>query len=142
MSMNARQHGFSFIEVIIALSILLVGSVSILSLFSIGVWHQTERRIEERVQQVKQEIETIVQEEVDKLSPGAMPKTVKERQLTLPGYTVNIQWSANPALPQGVNSGVFAHAVLRFRGNPVRTLKPIPVTRSTLNPRPKNDDPN
>lgn len=134
-----RQHGFSFIEVIIALSILLVGSVSILSLFSIGVFHQTERRIEQRVQQVTPEIRTIVQEEVDKIPPGRMPKTVKGRELSLRGYTVDIQWTANRMVGPNATAGVFAHAVLRYQGNPVRTLKPMALTRSTLNPE-KPDD--
>lgn len=129
------QGGFSFIEVIIALSILLVGSVSILSLFSIGVFHQTERRIEQRVQQVTPEIRTIVQEEVDRIPPGHMPKTVKDRDLSIPGYSVDIQWTANTFLGPNATGAVFAHAVLRFRGNPVRTLKPIALTRSTLDPR-------
>ena len=136
------QLGFSFIEVIIALSILLVGSVSILSLFSIGVFHQTERRIEQRVQQVTPEIRTIVQEEVDKIPPGRMPKPIKGRELSLRGYTVDIQWTGNRMVGSTVTAGVFAHAVLRYRGNPVRTLKPMALTRSTLNPRNPNDDPN
>ncbi|MCP5066458.1 MAG: molybdopterin-dependent oxidoreductase, partial [bacterium] len=42
------QAGFSFIEVLIALSILLVGSLSILSLFAVGVDHMVQRRIEQR----------------------------------------------------------------------------------------------
>ena len=143
MNRTRTQHGFSFIEVIIALSILLVGSVSILSLFSIGVFHQTERRIEQRVQQVTPEIRTIVQEEVDKIPPGRMPKTIKGRELSLRGYTVDIQWTANRmSASSTVTAGVYAHAVLRYRGNPVRTLMPMAMTRSTLNPRNPNDDPN
>jgi len=129
------EAGFSFIEVIIALSILLVGSVSILSLFSIGVFHQTERRIEQRVLQVTPEITTIVQEELDKIPPGRMPTAVKARVLSVRGYTVDVKWTANPLVDQQFVAGVMAHAILRYRGNAVRTLKPIPVTRSTLDPR-------
>ncbi len=133
----SRASGFSFIEVLIALSILLVGSVSIISLFTIGVIHQTERRIEQRVLQVTPEIMTFVQEEVDKAPPGRLPKDVKEHPLSLPGYTVDVRWSGNTMAGESA-AGVFAHARLRYRGNPLRTLKPIARTRSTLDPTAKS----
>ena len=136
-SSRSTQSGFSFIEVIIALSILVVGSVSILSLFTIGVHHQTERRIEQRVLQVTPEIKTIVQEELDKVPPGRMPKVVKDRQLSVRGYTVDVKWTGNSLIRANVVAGVFAHATLKFRASAVRTLKPIPLTRSTLDPRAK-----
>lgn len=135
------QSGFSFIEVMIALGILLVGSVSIISLFSIGVWHQTERRLEARVLQVTPEIVTIVTEEVDNAAPGRMPSAIKGRSLSIPGYTVDVKWTAKSFVEDSASaSGVFAHSVLKFRGQPVRTLMPIPLTRSTLDPRQGAED--
>ena len=52
-----RAAGFTFIEVLIALSILVVGSVSILALFTLGVDAQVRRRVEARQAQVRPEIE-------------------------------------------------------------------------------------
>ncbi len=126
------QRGFSFLEVLIAMSILIVGSVSILSLFVIGVHNQVERRIEKRLEEVRPEVMTIVQEAVDTLASDAKltENTVKGRPLSKRGYTVDVRWTPNPF----GGPGWFAHAVILFRDEPVATLKPIPVTRSTLNP--------
>lgn len=128
------QHGFSFIEVLIALSILLVGSVSILSLFAIGVHHQVERRIEKRLQQVRPEILAISQDIVDQSDPLKLPDEKGEKTTGIPlsqvGYTVDLRFSASPFHGQGV----LAHAVIKFRGEPVRVLDPIPVFRTTLTP--------
>ena len=132
------QQGFSFIEVLIALSILLVGSVSILSLFAIGVHHQVERRIEKRLQQVRPEILAIAQDVVDQGDPLKLPNersdATKAIPLSQPGYTVDLRFSANPFHGQGL----LAHAVIKFRGEPVRVLRPIPVFRSTLTPKKAN----
>ena len=139
MPRRTRQSGFSFIEVLIALAILLVGSVSILSLFAIGVHHQVERRIEKRLQQVRPEVLAIAQDIVDKSDPHKLPDEKKLQTtgiaLSQPGYTVDMRFSANPFHGQGL----LAHAVIKFRGEPVRVLKPIPVFRSTLTPRKDRD---
>ena len=133
------QSGFSFIEVLIALGILLVGSVSILSLFTIGVHHQVERRIEKRLQQVRPEVLAIAQEIVDQGDPLALVDESKVQTKGIPlsqrGYTVDLRFSANPFHGQGL----LAHAVIKFRGDPVRVLRPIPVFRSTLTP-PKKEN--
>jgi prepilin-type N-terminal cleavage/methylation domain-containing protein len=132
------SHGFSFIEVLIALAILLVGSVSILSLFAIGVHHQVERRIEKRLQQVRPEILAIAQDIVDQSDPLKLPNEkadgTTDIALSQPGYAVDLRFSANPFHGQGV----LAHAVIKFRGEPVRVLRPIPVFRSTLTPKKSN----
>ena len=133
---RSLQRGFSFIEVLIALSILLVGSVSILSLFAIGVHHQVERRIEKRLQQVRPEVLAIAQDAVDESDPLKLPNEDKAKsyELSQPGYAVDLRFSANPFHGQGV----LAHAVIKFRGEPVRVLRPIPVFRSTLTPKKSN----
>ncbi len=107
------QRGFSFLEVLIAMSILIVGSVSILSLFVIGVHHQVERRIEKRLEEVRPEVMTIVQEAVDNLGPDAKlgDGAVKGRELSKRGYTVNVRWTANPF----GGPGWFAHAGYRVK---------------------------
>ncbi len=74
-----------------------------------------------------------------------MPAAIKGQELSLPGYTVDVVWSQNAwakseAFGSGetrvqVNAGPLAHPILKYRGESVRTLNPIPVTRSTLNPR-------
>ena len=77
------SSGFSFIEVLIALSILLVGSVSILSLFMIGVHHQVERRIEKRLQQVRPEVLAIAQDIVDQSDPLKLPNEKNSKTLAI-----------------------------------------------------------
>ena len=142
---RADAVGFSFIEVLIALSILLVGSLSILSLFAVGVDHMVQRRIEQRTLEAIPQVARIVQELVDQGSPrGGPPKDVKDYPLTLPGYTVDIRFSTkslegesdSTGESQQVNlPGINAIATLKNQGRALRVLTPFSVVRSTLEPK-------
>lgn len=133
MNPARTQAGFSFIEVIIALSILLVGSVGILTLFAIGVDHQVQRRISARVEMVRPEIETLVQQAVDTWPPGMAPsaRTV-EAPLSVRNFSARLRFEANEARFGG--PGVIAWADLLYQGDKVRTIGPFPAIRSTLDP--------
>lgn len=133
--MSARrlpsQTGFSFLEVLIALSVLLVGSVAIMSLFAIGAREAVDRKIEARLAQVRPEVQVIVQDALDAVDSGKRPESIRERELSRPDYTLNVDFQPSPfGGPRWV-----AHAVILFRGDPIRVLPPIPLLRSTLDPR-------
>lgn len=137
--------GFSFLEVLIALSILLVGSLSILSLFAVGVDHMVQRRIEQRTLEAIPQVGRIVQELVDQGSPrGGPPKDVKDYPLTLPGYSVDIRFSTKSLSGDSDGSGqssqitlpgINAIATLKSQGRALRVLTPFSVVRSTLEPK-------
>lgn len=130
LSSRVTAGGFSFIEVMIAMAILVIGAVSILALFSVGVHHQVQRRVEERVAKLRPEVETFVQQAVDTAPLGEKPKNLKETQLSQPGYTMDVVWTA-----KAHGSGYNATVTIRAGGTPMKTLGPLPVTRSTLDPR-------
>ena len=90
-----RAAGFTFIEVLIALSILVVGSVSILALFTLGVDAQVRRRVEARQAQVRPEIEAILQAAVDGTKPGGVPEAIRARPLSVPGYALDVDWTVH-----------------------------------------------
>jgi prepilin-type N-terminal cleavage/methylation domain-containing protein len=125
------QAGFSFLEVLIALSVLLVGSVAILSLFAVGAREAVDRKIEARLAQVRPEVQVIVQDALDAVDSGKRPASIRELDLSKRDYTLNVDFQPSPfGGPRWV-----AHAVILFRGAPVRVLPPIPLLRSTLDPR-------
>jgi hypothetical protein len=124
------QAGFSFIEVIIAMSVLIVGSVSVLGLFAIGVNRMVDRRVNARLEQVRPEIDSILQSRLDAADPGKPPQPItveQAEQLSRRGYALAVTW--NPS-PWGT-PGYLAHADLLFNGRKVRSLI-IPVRRSVL----------
>jgi prepilin-type N-terminal cleavage/methylation domain-containing protein len=123
------QAGFSFLEVLIALSVLLVGSVAVMSLFAIGAQEAVNRKIEARLAQVRPEVEAIVQDAFDRHSAGGAPRLARQK-LSREGYEVDVEFHPSPF----GGPRVVAHAVILFRGTPVSVLPPIPLSRSTLNP--------
>lgn len=128
---TAAQHGFSFLEVLIALSVLLVGSVAILSLFAIGAREAMDRRIEARLAQVRPEVQSILQDRLDAAPTGKGPENIKDLDLSRQDYTLDAEFHPSPF----GGARWVAHAVISFRGSPVRVLPPIPLLRSTLDPR-------
>ncbi len=138
-SRRARERGFSFLEVLMAMSVLLLGSVAILSLFTLAVNDLIERRIESKLDQVRSEVATIAQDAVDRAAAksGSVPEGVPAkpddppRPLSIPGYAVRI--SFEHALYSGY--GVTARASLYYQGRVVEVFPPLPLTRSTLAPQ-------
>jgi prepilin-type N-terminal cleavage/methylation domain-containing protein len=126
----ASLRGFTFIEVLFALSILLVGSVAILSLFAIGADALVQRRIDARLAQLRPQVETLAQDALDTQKNDQPPAKISAYELD-PDYTVDVEFKQE----RGSNARLMAYAVIQFRGRPVRVLPPIPLTRSTLDPR-------
>ena len=125
-----RAAGFTFIEVLIALSILVVGSVSILALFTLGVDAQVRRRVEARQAQVRPEIEAILQAAVDGTKPGGVPEAIRARPLSVPGYALDVDWTVH----NGPAQTPVAFPFLLYRGQRVRPLGPHPIHRTLLDP--------
>lgn len=125
-----RQRGFSFIEVIMALGILVLGSVSVLVLFAMGVNAQVRRRIDERARQVRPEIAVILQTAVDDVKPGTAPPPLKDVPLSQEGYSLDVEWTMDPF---GGNTPV-AYAYLKLEGERVKGIGPRPIIPSTLDP--------
>lgn len=131
LSLESAPHGFSFLEVLIALSVLLVGSVAILSLFAVGASESVQRKIDSRLAQVRPEVQEIVQDALDAQPSGALPSKIKDRPLSRRDYSLNAEFLPSPF----GGPRVVAHAVILFRGRPVRVLPPIMLSHSTLDPR-------
>lgn len=130
MSRIAACRGFTFLEVLVALSMLLVGSVAILSLFALGTQNLVQRKIEARIEQVRREAYAVLQDALDRSPTGGLPSRIAEQPLSLPEFTLDAEFRPSPF---GGDRAV-ALAVIRFRGTPVRALPPLPLTRSTLDP--------
>ena len=114
-----------------ALSVLLVGSVAILSLFAVGASEALQRKIDARLTEVRPEVQEIVQDAVDARRAGETPANIADRPLSRPDFTLDVEFRPSPyGGPRFV-----ALAVILFRGQPVRVLPPIPLSRSTLDPR-------
>ena len=127
---RSGARGFTFIEVLIALGILVVGSVSILALFTLGVDAQIRRRVEARQAQVRPEIDAILQAAVDGAKPGVAPTPLKGVGLSVPGYSLDVDWTVD----EGPSQTPIAFPFLVYRGERVRALGPHPVQRSLFDP--------
>ena len=129
---TVSQSGFSFMEVLIAMSILVVGSVSVLGLFTIGVNRMVQRRVDARLMKVRPEIDSILQSQVDQSHPDTGPKSTSRTDpipLSRRGYALAVTWKDSPfETPQ-----YWAQVELLYGGKPVRFLS-LPVTRSYLTP--------
>jgi hypothetical protein len=135
MSRVRAASGFSFLEVMVALSMLLVGCLAILPLFAIGAQHLSARRLETQIRRLRPEVLVLVQQEVDR--HGGLPRDIraggrKTYPLSLPGYDVIVDWAVSPFDELG--AGVVALAAIRRDGNVEHVLKPIALVRSMFDP--------
>ncbi len=130
-SIRTRQRGFTFIEVLLAMTILASFSVLIIGLFAIGVDRMVDRRVEARFQQVRPEIDAILQAQVDSASSGELPPEITRDQavpLSRRGYSLAAKFNGSPF--QGA-PGYLATVELLFRGQPVKR-EIIPLRRSFI----------
>jgi prepilin-type N-terminal cleavage/methylation domain-containing protein len=137
-----RARGFTLIEVMIALGLLLVGGVSVLSVFALAVVHRVERDLEAKVDLLRPEVRTMAQEAVDRTPAGKPTPPVGHAPgateggpapLSVAGFGVAISFSPSP----NGDPAQVAHAQIFFRGKPVRQgrLPPLWLHRSTLDSR-------
>ncbi len=126
---TTRQAGFTFIEVLMSMTILASFSVLIIGLFAVGVDRMVDRRIEARFQQVRPEIDAILQSRVDSAKPGESPEDISRENAVLlsrRGYTLAAEFRSSPF--QGA-PGYLATVELLFRGQPVKR-ELVPLRRS------------
>ena len=130
---RTREGGFSFMEVLISMGILVTGSVLVLGLFTIGVNRMVKRKVDARLIKVRPEIDSILQSEVDSTAVGKSPQNIPRENpipLSRRGYAVAVTWKKNPwDGPQ-----FWGQVELLFQGKPVRLLS-VPITRSFLDPK-------
>lgn len=126
------SRGFTLIEVMIALGLLLVGGVSILSVFTLAVVHRVERDLEAKLDLLRPEARTLAQDAVDKSAANKAPEAVADRPLSEPGFTVSIKFSKSP----NGDPAFVAHVQIAYRGSVPRQgrLPPLWLYRSTLDP--------
>jgi Tfp pilus assembly protein PilV len=129
----AGGRGFTLIEVLMALAMLVVGGVAILAVFALAASHLVESKVAERLAQVRFEAEAMAQEAVDGMKAGqAAPSPVRDRATSVPGYTVSIDFVPSP----NQDPAFVARIRILFRGKPTAQglLPPTFVTRSTIDP--------
>ena len=126
----SSARGFTLIEVMIALGLLLVGGISILSVFTLAVVHQVERNLEAKLDLLRPEARTIAQDAVNKAEPGKAPVTISEREMSEPGYSTSVTFSKSP----NGDPAFVAHVQIAYRGRVPRQgrLPPLWLYRSTL----------
>ena len=127
------SRGFTLIEVLIAMSLLLVGGVSVLSVFTLAVVHRVERDIEAKVDLLRPEVKTLAQDAVDGAKKGLPPGNLVEIATSQPGFTLSCHFEKSP---NGEPAWV-ACPTLSYRGKVLRQglFPPIWLSRSTFDPR-------
>ncbi len=91
-----RRRGFTLLEVLIAMALLLVGGVSILAVFTLAVAHRVERDIEAKLDLVRPEVRAMAQEAVDRADKQLPPATMTNVATSQPGFTVSIRFQKSP----------------------------------------------
>lgn len=126
-------RGFTLIEVLIAMSLLLVGGVSILSVFTLAVVHRVERDLEAKVDLLRPEARSVAQDAVDRTKAGTPPAPIVNAPTSRPGFTLSVTFARSP---NGDPAWV-AQCVLSYQGKELRQgrLPPMWLTRSALDLR-------
>ena len=125
-----RARGFTLIEVLIALGLLLVGGVSILSVFTLAVVHRVERDLEAKLDLLRPEARTLAQDAVDKAPADKSPPTISDQPLSQPGFSASVTFSRSP----NGDPAYVAHVQIAYRGKVPRQgrLPPLWLYRSTF----------
>ena len=111
------------------MSMLLVGSVSVLALFALGTQHLVARKVDGQIDQVRRETWVLLQDAFDGEPAGGLPDAMVGKALSAPDFTLDATFRPSPF---GGDRAV-ALAVVKYQGSPVRAF-PVPLTRSILVP--------
>lgn len=126
-------RGFTLIEVMIALTLLLVGGVCILAVFTLAVSHRVERDIEAKLDRVLPEARRLAQEAVDRADAGKSPANLVNEATSQPGFTVSVAFTRSPNDDPSWVAGI----TIAYQGQDLRQghLPPLWLYRSTVDPR-------
>lgn len=91
----SSRRGFTLLEVMIAMSLLLVGGVSVLAVFTLAVGHQVASAVERRLDLVVPQVAEMAQRAVNEAKDGAPAPIVKAPTSQL-GFTVSIVFRKSP----------------------------------------------
>jgi prepilin-type N-terminal cleavage/methylation domain-containing protein len=124
------RAGFTLLEVMIAMTLLLIGGVSILSVFSLAVSHRVERDVEARLDVVRPLARTLAQEAVDAAPAGKPPEPIVDAPTGQTGFTVSVRFVRSP----NDDPAWVASISIAYMGTPLRNgfLPPLWLHRSTL----------
>lgn len=90
------RRGFTLLEVMIAMALLLVGGVSILSVFTLAVAHRVERDVEAKLDLVRTEARVLAQGAVDAAAADAAPAPLVDAPTSQTGFTVSVRFQKSP----------------------------------------------
>ena len=142
---KAGAKGFSLIEVLIALAILLVGGVSIMAVFALAADLLVQRKLEERLILVRSEARTMAQDAVNAAEAGKPPRPIGDgkdpaswRSTSQPGFSVAMIFVPSPHGARDDPWTYVAQVRIAYRGTELppayNASFPAFVTRSTLDP--------
>lgn len=129
---SRARGGFTLLEVLIAMGLLLVGGVSILAVFTLAVAHRVERDVEAKLDLVRPEARVMAQEAVDRADKNLPPAAITNAPTSQLGFTVTIAFEKSP---NGDPAWV-AKARILYRGQEFTqgVLPPMFLTRNVFDP--------
>lgn len=123
-------RGFTLLEVLIAMGLLLVGGVSILAVFTLAVAHRVERDVEAKLDLVRPEVREMAQAAVDRADKRLAPVALKDVPTSQAGFTVSITFTKSPN--QDPTWVALARIAYRGREFPQGVLPPIFLSRNVF----------
>jgi prepilin-type N-terminal cleavage/methylation domain-containing protein len=125
-----RAGGFTLLEVMIAMALLLIGGVSVLAVFTLAVTHRIERDVEARLDLVRLEALSMAQQAVDSAKPNETPAAIVNQQSpSQPAFSVSTRFVRSPNRD---DPAWVALAKISYRGTPIPRgeLKPMFLYRT------------
>jgi prepilin-type N-terminal cleavage/methylation domain-containing protein len=128
LAARPRRQGFTLLEVMIAMALLLVGGISILSVFTLAIAHRVGRDVDAELAQVRDQVRAMAQAQVDAAPKGKPPEPLVDAPTAQTGFTVTIRFVPSP---NGDASWV-AQVRIAYRGVELRegTVPPMFLRRN------------
>lgn len=136
---QARQGGFTLLEILVAMTILAMGGVLVLSLFAAAVALQSDAEADRRRAEILNEVSAAAQDAFDAFQPtpeAAVPPPVARREASTHSrdFEYAIVFAELPGAPKG--EGAVARIDLWFQGRRLdeveRVLKRTVFTKTAL----------
>jgi prepilin-type N-terminal cleavage/methylation domain-containing protein len=130
------RGGFTLLEVMIAMALLLVGGVSILAVFTLAVEHRIMRDVEAKLDLVRPEAVAMAQEALDTAKPNEPPAAIVQRPSAQPQFAVSARFAPSPVKD---DEAWVALISISYRGSPLPNrqgeIKPVWLRRSFVEER-------